>query len=712
MQLPNGIIRLLKVATVPALIALSVLTASSPSHVFTKSDKAYYADANLINFVRPGLVLKVVSADIATDGTITAKVRITDPKGIPLDRAGITTPGPVSISCVAATIPKGQTQYTAYTTRVESSPITNVSATQAATDSGGTFAQTADGEYTYTFAKKAPSGYDRSATHTVGCQSSRNLADYDLPNNFSDSVYTFVPDGSKVSVTRDVIRTVSCNKCHDQLAFHGGSRRSVEYCVLCHTPQTTDADTGNTVDFKVMIHKIHDGKNLPSVLAGGKYQIIGFNQSVSDWSTVGFPGDVRECETCHEQTTGAAQAKAYFTPSRAACGSCHDDVDFASGKNHVDLPQVTDTQCTTCHVPQGELEFDASIKGAHTVPTKTSAAAGLVFTLVKVDDGVAGKKPTVTFTMKDYAGNPIPLASMVAFPSRVALVISGPTEPDYGYTNWGPDVITGGYVSEAPTSGGSCDATGTCTYTFNHAIPADAHGTFSIGIEGRRGVTILPGTKKEQTTEVGAINQVMHFSVDGSPITPRRQVVATSKCNQCHTFLSLHGENRNQVEMCVLCHNPSETDKPTKAQAKDPNDKTTPLQSVDFPYLIHRIHTGEKLKEQGASYTIVGFGGSHNDFTEVRFPAFSPNGQAGDRRNCSLCHVNGSEQNLPVGRLAVTNPQAPINPMGSVTTACTGCHAEAATASHALANTTTLGESCEVCHSSGAEFSVSKVHAR
>src|ERR1035441_3876490 len=50
------------------------------------------------------------------------------------------------------------------------------------------------------------------------------------------------------------------------------------------------------------------------------------------------------------------------------------------------------------------------------------------------------------------------------------------------------------------------------------------------------------------------------FSVDGSPVQPRRQVVDIAKCNGCHTSLSLHGENQNQIEMCVLCHNASEND--------------------------------------------------------------------------------------------------------------------------------------------------------
>ena len=80
-------------------------------------------------------------------------------------------------------------------------------------------------------------------------------------------------------------------------------------------------------------------------------------------------------------------------------------MNFATGQNHVNLPQVDDNQCTQCHIPQGELEFDASIMGAHTVPTQSLTNPGLVLNIVKVANGVAGKAPTVTFTVKDNSGN-------------------------------------------------------------------------------------------------------------------------------------------------------------------------------------------------------------------------------------------------------------------------------------------------------------------
>ena len=217
---------------------------------------------------------------------------------------------------------------------------------------------------------------------------------------------------------------------------------------------------------------------------------------------------------------------------------------------------------------------------------------------------------------------------------------------------------TPGYVSEDATKA-TCDSGGTCVYQFLTAIPAGASGTFAIGVEARRTATLLAGTQQEMTTNYGAINKVINFSVDGSTIKPRRTVVSVANCNKCHSYLSLHGENRNQIEMCVLCHNPNENDK-----AFRPASQGAP-QSVNFAQMIHKIHTGEELAADGGSLTIFGFGGSTNDFSDVRFP--------GDRRDCSKCHVNGSEQlPLQAGLQKIDDQRGPINPIGPIASACTG----------------------------------------
>ena len=256
MRIPPLAKSIFKLVAVLATVAVAVLTAESTKNEYglTPNDKAYYADASTINFIRPGLVMKITGAEVATDGTIKTTLSITDPKGVGLDRLGITTPGPVSISCVAAVLPKNDNEFTAYTTRVQTSTITGASATQASTDSGGTWTAVSDGVYTYTFKTKAPSGYDRSALHRVACQASRDLTtEFDMPTNRTDAWFDFVPDGSATTQAHDVVSTAACNQCHGKLAFHGGARQSVQYCVTCHTKQSWDPDTGNTVDFPVMV---------------------------------------------------------------------------------------------------------------------------------------------------------------------------------------------------------------------------------------------------------------------------------------------------------------------------------------------------------------------------------------------------------------------------------------------------------------------------
>ncbi len=725
--------------TIRGVLAVSVvlgsavlLSSTERSAVLNRrSSKAAFADPQLVAFVRPGLVATITGASIAQDGTIKVNFTLADPAGLPLDRTGITTPGPVSTSFLAAVLPNDQNDYTAYTTRSATNSTTGLTVQQPASDSGGTYAQTGDGQYTYTFAKKAPAGFDATATHTIGMWASRNLSDFSLGTNSDDGIFSFVPGGGAVTHIHDEIRTLSCNKCHDPLQAHGGPRRSVPLCVLCHQPQNSDPDTGNSLDMKVMIHKIHMGVNLPSVQAGTPYQIIGFQNSVNDFSDVVFPAiGPNNCAYCHEggivppantgqpgqggvtpPTGGAACQTAgnmgcnpdlaawpaasvdYWTthPSRDACGSCHDNVNFATGLNHSskNLPEADDSQCTTCHKLQGELPFDASIVGSHTIPQYAPGVPGVVFSLVKVDNGVAGQSPTVTYTLADKSGNPL-LPSQMNF---LNLVMAGPTG-DYQSV-----------ISESAIAN-STGQSGTYSYTFKAVIPASATGTYTIGIEGYRNITLLPGTSTQQTVRDVGFNQVINFAVDGSDVAPHPVEVEQANCNMCHFALSAHGTIRQNAQFCILCHNPTATD----AALRPANQ--APPQGIDFPVLIHRLHSGDFFSSEAEGnlqmtpFVIWGFGGNPNDFSTVGFP--------GDLRDCAKCHVNGSnELPVPSTRIAVNNPRDFINPTPPTTAACTACHIEQDASAHAATNTDSkLGEACAVCHGPDGAFSVDSVHAR
>ncbi len=731
MRISYSIRGLCRVLAGVLLVAGAAALVGGSKTPYSPRQKAFYADQAVVDFVRPGLVITITSASISPSGVISVLYTLTDPSGLPLDAAGVTTPGAITLAYVAAYIPNGQQQYVAYTTSQATGQalgtITRPDFELPAFGGGGTVTPLGGGQYRYTFAAQAPAGFDPTATNTVAVDGNRDLTAFNLGTSYAGTSYNFVPNGSPVTVTRDVIRTASCNRCHDQLAFHGGYAQGTNMCVMCHQPQNADPVTGNSLDFKVYIHKIHMGSQLPSVVGtsttpGVPYEIIGYMNSVNNFSTVIDPADPRRCEVCHDQTTGAAQAKAFLEePSRAACGACHDNVNFATGANHPGGFQADDTQCADCHVAQGETPFDASIMGAHVVPTDTAATypqnpdtlnPGINLAITSLTNSTAGQSPTVTFTLQNNAGAAIPM-SQVSF---IQFTIAGPTT-DYGYTSFGSDTAsTPGYVTESAAKA-NCSSSGTCSYTFTHSIPAAATGTYTIAGEARMSVTVLAGTTSAQTVDISASNPVMNFSVDGSPVAPRRTVVALSNCNQCHVALSLHGGLRNNTEYCVLCHNPSNSDASERADAVVASDKTMPPQGINFNLLVHRIHDGVNGPADGEKnpFIVVGFEGSHNDFSGILYPAMSPAGDATYLQNCSMCHVNSTEQNdlpLMTNLNPVVDPQGWINPVQPTSSACSGCHVSKAEAAHFLANTDSLGEACTVCHSSGAQFAVDAVHAQ
>jgi OmcA/MtrC family decaheme c-type cytochrome len=629
-----------------------------------------------------GVVIKIKSASIGKDGTITAQFTLTDSNGNGLDINGVLTPGSESVGLMAAYIPSGQTQYTAYTTTVDKATTNNnPSQIQAGLDSGGTFTlvDAASGTYNYVFATKAPTTFDATATHSIGAQAERDLSAYGFPTSYtSNDVFTFVPNGAKVTVVRDVVSEAACNGCHNPLNAHGepGPRQEVAYCVLCHTPQTTNPDSLNTLDLKVFIHKLHMGSSLPSVVAGTPYYIE-HRGAREDFSTVVFPQDIRNCTTCH----AAGQVQSAFwasQPSRAACGSCHDDVNFATGQNHINLIQNDDTQCSNCHQATQSSEFDNSVPGAHTVPNNSVSLPGVIVKVLNVAGATPGSAPTVQFQVTNKAGAAVDITKL----TTIRVVLGGPNV-DY------QTGAAGIRVSENPvTQTGSVltgGTSGTYSYTMFNKIPAGATGSYTISLEAANTVTLLAGTPQQVTATDMALPFEYYFPVGSAPVVGRRQVVSLAKCSSCHQNLGfIHGGSRGNTQECVICHNPTLTDGTTG-------------ETVSYASQIHSIHRGSDLTNP---YTL----GTTN-FQSVLFP--------GDLRDCTTCHINSSYEVDNVGAVAsISTPSGFTKTTPPISAACQGCHDDKATASHALANTTALGESCVTCHGINGQFSVDIVHAR
>ena len=654
----------------------------STQHIqnYAADQMEFYWSSDEVGYIRPGFHINVESVAVNADSKVEAVLSFTDDFNQPLDRAGQVTPGPLSISFIVAWYDGDARQNTDYSTRNETDPDTGITEIQATTDSHGVLTDLSLGRAHWTSSVVIPS--DKvGRTHTLAIYATRSLTDIIGKDYYANVETDFRPDGGVVTEQWAAFTNATCNNCHHTLGAHGGSRQDVKLCVTCHSPQTTDAETGNTVNFKVMIHKIHDGANLPSVLAGTPYEIIGYQNSVNDFSTVVFPQDIRNCSTCHQAS--APEGYIWMTrPNRAACGSCHDDVNFATGENHDGGPQADDSACASCHAPQGEQEFDASITGAHTVEYKSKQLHGLVMQILSVAQAVAGQAPIVTFQVKDRNGfsmDPRPFDTL-------RFTMGGPTT-DYASLP----------ISENAQSGTTFDGTN-AVYAFQTPIPANATETWAMTADVELTVILHRGDGQPDITDFteSPLNPVFYMPITDPQPVPRREVVALDNCNVCHDRIALHGGQRLNTQGCVICHNANVDD-----SSQRPADQLPP-ESIHFKRMIHRLHTGENLEQD---FTIYGYGGRPHNYNGLRFP--------GDLRKCDACHVAGTYTvPLPDGVLPTPTPRDWYPLMQPTAAACLACHSAQDAAAHAYTMTAPFGEACEVCHGNDADFSVDKVHAR
>jgi len=238
-----------------------------------------------------------------------------------------------------------------------------------------------------------------AGTYSVGLEFHAVYEDINA-REFTDAgtaVGDFLFGGAQTIAPRAVSQADNCNVCHTQLRAHDDTRKDVRLCVLCHTAGAEDDNTngltpGVTIEFKVMIHRIHNGGHLPSVLGmstdtnGNRVypavasdlrplQFAGGEGEIEDFTEVTFPvwpnlnvamprdagysalsssdpdgsGPLRSPRGCEDtvRTGATACAKchgdpdaggplvapaqgqlAYTQPNRRACGACHDDVDW------------------------------------------------------------------------------------------------------------------------------------------------------------------------------------------------------------------------------------------------------------------------------------------------------------------------------------------------------------------------------------------------
>ncbi len=700
-----------------------------------------------------GLSINLENATIGSDRRVSVDFTASDGSGVGLTTLnGLTTSWTVA-TAVAQDPATGQPAWRSDHTTTAKGAFGTVD--QPASDSKGTYQNLGGDRFRYTFSFPLPDGDDPAATHRVALFSRAPTTPGLTADVTSDTgsfavanaALDWVPSGGAPTPPDEVI-TDACNRCHAPLQAHGGFRRDVRLCLTCHTSQLADPDSQdpalpgqpNALDFKVMIHRIHDGTSLPTLVAaqaagivGATYEVIGYQGNASVFAEtvppllgqkqpqitgVAFPQDIRNCTVCHQGTP--ASGEFVNRPTRHACTSCHDATWFgdpaavpALHHQHPGDAQASDAVCTKCHVPTG-TEFDLSVTGSHVVPLQSKQLQGLTFEIVSVQ-GAAGTNPVVQFRITS-GGQPV--TDLAQFDS-LSLVVSGPTT-DYVQANNDRQDVRKSVLN----------ADRTFTFAFppraatgvliagEPVIPPDAKGTFAVGMEGRRKVNLTG----DGSVEESAFNPVAYFSVDGSPIVKRRAVVEQARCDKCHQALSMHGGLRHNVEYCVVCHGPDLTDWAQRPKGPDKNVDLAATadgieeRSVHFKMLIHRIHTGENL-EVTQPFVIYGFGSTPGAFGDIRFP--------GDRRRCNTCHgdTTFTVNAIPATALpTIANETGKVMHQGTaahvpgepeyppIQAACLSCHDSPAAHAHVQLNTVAGTEACPVCHGEGRDDSVTSRH--
>jgi hypothetical protein len=290
-----------------------------------------------------------------------------------------------------------------------------------------------DGSYRYTFALALPGHYLApyndspsfgeldgelagkallDGTYTVGLTFAWDYTVEGVGYRSSgETTADFLVGDSALLAPRAVTSNANCNRCHVDLRVHDGLHGDVKLCLLCHTSGAEDANIasvaggtpGESVDSRVLFHKLHNGAHLPSVV-GVDYDAQGMRRyttpprryvtvdsagGLHDYSNLRFPAwpnrsipmppafgyaaltaaekarddmmhtGVTSCAACHGDPDAAGPivapeqgGVAYAQPTRRACNGCHDTVDYGITLrlNFMEMPpQADDSFCNTCH---------------------------------------------------------------------------------------------------------------------------------------------------------------------------------------------------------------------------------------------------------------------------------------------------------------------------------------------------------------------------
>jgi len=589
----------------------------------------------------------------------------------------------------------------------------------------------ADGYYTYTFqtnitdatraTAKDSSGtavtFEPGRVHRLSLQLSYTNAASETVrvNPYYD--FTVGADGKSIAAAnpKQVVDIRSCNNCHESLAFHGGGRVDVTLCVQCHQPGSIDKGTGLSIDLMTIVHRIHAGKDLPSIeqQVGQKRSVVfrffGGSDRSFDYSFVGFPQSVENCVKCHDGTASAtgtnnkafqtAQGNNWFNvPNRAACGSCHDTINFATGGGTsisgaagghagLNIAQADDSKCALCHTAADIKLYHVTGDPTPNNPTVPVGAANFTYEINSATVN-ASNETVIQFRIKKdgvnldlSAADPTGFTGGPGFLFAWAMGQDGVASPA-DHNNLG--TVDGAFINST-TRGDAFSrslsqlrtAPNTLTYDaatgWNTATVKAAAFQFPAGAKMR-----TVGLQSYWTqTSIGSGRHTPSVVKTVTGDTARRSVVDNAKCADCHDWLALHGGSRvYEVQICVMCHNPSKatsgrgiTDAVWNTYTSTgPGFSRTDSQilalwgfnlsatdrALQFPVvsnnlkdMIHGMHAQrdrampirDARDRTPNAITLL-------DFSRIGFP--------GVLQNCETCHRSGTYAGVPAAALAST----------------------------------------------------------
>jgi len=550
--------------------------------------------------------------------------------------------------------------------------------------------------------------------------------------------------------TKDVVTTAACNACHDPLAIHGGGRREYKYCQICHNAKTEIAgnissggpgwDNTNLVK---LVHGVHQSLNLGSTSTSD-----GLPDGAGNFSEVTYPQDIRNCATCHKGPDGANWKN---KPTITGCGSCHRNVNFSTGAGHLAGAQPNAT-CALCHSAQSIALYHAT---ENSTPNNPVDRPGLVTFQYGIDTVTVDntRRPVVKFWIKsavagadgtlgafsnlnlgasgDNATRPSGFSGSPSF-----LVAYGDTAATVAdYSNFGRSAGQPASVSliGLPITGTPAQYTVTLTSAFPAGAKMRAVALQGYFTQTNIDTTIPPDGVNDNT---GRHTPAVFKSVTGDAV--RRVLVKSGYdnvagvmtpvgCLECHEVFEGHGGNRvNNVQVCVMCHNPNLTTSGrtipvgpagiTQAivdrYGSDP--LTYPEVAQNMKELIHGIHASAmratsfdiiRNRQEISPTTLPPYGGPIGVEIwgdEITYP--------GNPMHCTKCHLNSpttydgtlvagslyTTQKVTTGNAAETQAQITaargtvpnstdlVN--SPIASACGHCHNSSQDISHMLLN--------------------------